>query len=194
MLKFGWPNDNKLIIINRLLLAVILLVNGYILLSPLLPAANYHLKTKLTKPITSGYSSYDRSKNQLIIPKLQLKEAIHEGQTSAVLSDGLWLRPNGAKPDHRPGNSVIAGHRFTYKNHGAPFYNLDKLAAGDKVVVIFDRKIYQYKVVSELITGPNDASVEAPSEAPELTLYTCTPLITAENRLVYKSSLERVIP
>lgn len=193
MLKFGWPNDNKLIIINRLLLAVILLVNGYILLSPLLPAANYHIKTKLTKPITSEYSSYDRSKNQLIIPKLQLKEAIHEGQTSAVLSDGLWLRPNGATPD-RPGNSVIAGHRFTYKNPGAPLYNLDKLSVGDKVVVIFEREIYEYKVVTELITDPNDTSVEAPSEAPELTLYTCTPLITAENRLVYKSSLERVIP
>ena len=192
MARVRWPKDKQLKKVNRLLLVLIILVNSYVILAPFWPQAQYLVETNITKPVDDDLSKLDRSTNRLIIKKLQLEETINEGPTQAALQNGLWRRPATSNPE-LGGNTVIVGHRFLYHGGFPPFYHLDKLAENDQVIVVYNQKIYVYKVFSQKITNPNDTSVEAESFEPVLTLYTCTPLLTAKDRLVYVSNLERII-
>lgn len=197
MSTFWWPKDSSLRKINRGLLFVCLIINGYVLLYPLWPNVTYAVKTTITKPVKVNPRSdasllkLDRTTNRLIIPKLQLEETIYEGPDEATLSRGIWHRPNTSTPD-KGSNTVLAGHRFTYTTE-PPFYHLDKLDVGDRIIVVYNKKIYVYRIQTNQTVSPNEASVEAPSIKPELTIYTCTPLWTAENRLVYTSPLEETL-
>ncbi|MBW3568617.1 class E sortase [Candidatus Parcubacteria bacterium] len=190
-MRLPWPSDKKLKKINAVLLVLIILINGYVILVPFWPNVEYTFETKITQPVKAEFADIDRSSNRLIIPKLQLEEKILENRDASVLDDGIWRRPNASTPD-KESNTVIVGHRFTY-NSKPPFYHLDKLSVNDQIIVVYDAKLYIYKVSQRRITHPNDQTVEAASQQPRLTVYTCDPLWTAENRLVYTSDLERVI-
>ena len=187
----SWPSDRTLKRINRALLGAIILLNGYVILAPFLPQIDFWIDTKITKPVTADVSTVDRSTNRLIIQKLQLEEPIHEGANESALEKGLWRRPQTSTPD-KGSNTVVVGHRFLYGDK-SPFYHLNKLAVGDTLHAVYGGKIYEYQIVAEKTTPPTDQSVEAPSNDDILTIYTCTPLWTAENRLVYTAKLERVI-
>lgn len=190
-MKVKLPSNKQLSKLNRYLLALIIAINGYVILSPLWPQAEYFVDTKITKPVSSELNDIDRSRDHMIIPKLQLDENIYEGNYENQLDKGIWRRPNTSTPD-KQSNTVIVGHRFTYKNR-PPFYHLNKLLDNDQIIVVYAGKIYDYKIFEKKITGPNDQTVEAASNEPRLTIYTCDPLWTAENRLVYTSSLEKII-
>ena len=194
MISFGWPKDSSLRRINRGLFACCLLVNGYILLAPLWPKVPYFIDTKITKPVdvdTSSRSSLaalDRSTNRVIIPKLQLEETIFEGPDARTLNKGIWRRPLTSTPD-KGSNTVLAGHRFTYQGK-PPFYRLDNLSVGDQIVVVYDRKLYRYQVRTTQTVPATAVAIENPSREAQLTLYTCTPLWSLTQRLVFQASLE----
>ena len=86
---------------------------------------------------------------------------------------------------------MLVGHRFTYDG-AAVFYSLDKLKAGDDAYLVHNQKIYRFVVTSSAIVPPTATEVEAPSNEAKLTLYTCTPLVTAKNRLVYTAELKEI--
>ncbi len=196
-MRLGWPADNSLRQINRGLLILCVVINGYVLLAPFWPNVSYLVQTKITKPVKlnaaedTSLSGLDRTVNRLIIPKLQIQETIHEGGDERALELGIWRRPQTSTPD-QASNTVLVGHRFTYTTQ-PPFYHLDKLAIGDSLVVVYNKKVYAYRVQASQIVSPNAAAVEAPSAKPQLTLYTCTPLWTAKERLVYTASLEKTL-
>ena len=191
-----WPSETVLKNLNRFLLAIIIAVNGYVLVMPLLPKVNYEVKKRVTKPIRvdparkETIASIDRSRNHLILPTIQLDEPVYDGVSSYTVNKGIWRRPNTSTPD-RGGNTVLVGHRFTY-NGAAVFYNLDKLGNNDDIYLIYSQKVYHYKVALIQIVSPNNTQVEAPSAGNRLTIYTCTPLLTAKNRLVYIADLIEV--
>lgn len=178
--------------INNLLSVVVVGVALYILLWPFLPAVAFwrhkHLqsgtgyvyqtklapKTVAAKPIPED--------NRLVIPALRMDEAINDGPTIATLRKGIWHRPASSSPD-KGGNTVLVGHRFTYAG-SAVFYNLDKVQAGDQVIVYWQHKEYDYKVAVSEVVPPNDLEIEQPTTDPILTIYTCTPLWSAHDRLV----------
>ncbi len=194
MTNLGWPKNSNLRKINRGLLILCLLLNGYVLLAPLFPSVQYVVDTNITKPVHvnasshSSLSAIDRSGNRVIIPSLQLEETIYEGPDARTLNQGIWHRPASSTPD-RGSNTVLAGHRFTYAGP-PPFYRLDKLNLGDQVIVVYSHKIYRYRVQTRQTVSPTTLAVESPSSKPELTLYTCTPLWSFTDRLVFKASLE----
>lgn len=105
------------------------------------------------------------------------------------LALGPGRYPGTAFPGER-GNVGIAGHRTTY---GAPFGDLDQLQAGDTVVVRFEEKTFRYEVVKSEVVGPEDVWVigEDPLETgePTLTLTTCHPRYSAQQRLIVWSQL-----
>ena len=86
---------------------------------------------------------------------------------------------------------MLVGHRFTYDG-AAVFYSLDKLKAGDDAYLVHNQKIYHYVVTGSAIVPPTATEVEAPTNETKLTLYTCTPLVTAKNRLVYTAELKEI--
>ncbi len=117
------------------------------------------------------------------MPTALFDGAVIDGPDARALRNGVWHRPNSSSPD-KGGNTVFAGHRFTYTNPQGAFYHLDKLRIGDALAVIWDHHFYHYRVSEVRVVGPNETSIEAPTPQPQLTLYTCTPLTLPKDRLV----------
>jgi LPXTG-site transpeptidase (sortase) family protein len=184
---------------NNFLNVLVVFVAIYILFWPVYPLLSlwiqktfdasdgYVYKSKLvadagsdTRPIPSD--------NRLVIPALRLDEPILEGKhLSTINKGGTWHRPSSSDPS-RGGNTVIAGHRFTY-NGSSVFYSLDKLKPGDNVLIYWEGKEYDYVVSKSKVVGPRSTEIEAPTKEPTVTLFTCTPLWNAKKRLVVTAAL-----
>jgi LPXTG-site transpeptidase (sortase) family protein len=189
--------------INNLLLALIVLVNGYVILTPFMPALMYDWQDhsgkekslqKLIHPPSKVAAPTSTPKpNQVIIPSMLLDQPIYDGPESQqykILDAGhIWRFSWGSTPD-KGGNTVLIGHRFTYTNPRGVFYFMNKVQIGDQIGVIWNNKQYSYQVVSINQVSPTDTSIEAPSKQAELTLFTCTPLLLPTDRLVVVAYLE----
>jgi len=126
--------------------------------------------------------------NRLVIPSISLDEPIVEGQSLSVIGlGGAWRRPNTSTPD-KGGNTVLVGHRFSFSDP-ATFYHLDKINVGERFAVWWDRQEYIYEVFETIIVPASAVEIEGRTDQPVLTLYTCTPIWTATNRLVVKAKL-----
>jgi sortase A len=121
----------------------------------------------------------------LSIPRISVDKAIVEGTGTADLRQGPGHYANTPLPG-QPGNAAIAGHRTTY---GAPFYNLNELRPGDRVLITTPQGSFRYDVTRSLVVGQSEISVIAPTRTNELTLTTCTPRYSAAQRLVVQASL-----
>lgn len=186
--------DKRLRAVNRLLFAAIIAINGYVILAPLWPNVTYRVKTATTKPLAeTDFSTLDRRTNHLVIPSLRLDKPINEGSDASTLNKGIWHEPTTSAPD-KGSNTVLSGHRWLYNNPtSAVFYNLDKVRKDDKIVAVWNQKIYVYRVIEVKTVPPTAVEIENPSTDNHLTLYTCTPLWTATDRLVIVSKLEQTL-
>ena len=63
----------------------------------------------------------------------------------------------------------IAGHRTTY---GAPFWDLNELDPGDRIVLATEYGVFNYRVTGSSIIDPSDGSVLDATEHPTLVLTT----------------------
>ncbi len=183
---------------NNLILAAIILINGYIISAPLLPGIWYWWQTRtdthvqqLTRKIAEAPKATKSTTaaplpNELIIPKMLVDTPLVEGpmkNSFNLLNKGAWHLPISSSPD-KGGNMVIAGHRFSYTGPRGIFYYLNKLVPGDAIGVRWDGVMYNYTVQSTRTVGPTEVSVQQPTQDTRLTLYTCTPLWNPVNRLV----------
>ncbi|MFC9581840.1 class E sortase [Streptomyces yangpuensis] len=143
----------------------------------------------------------DRVYAVLRIPRLGLVVPVAQGiDKRAVLDKGYAGQyPGTAGPGER-GNFALAGHRNT---HGEPFRYVNRLRAGDELIVDMRGRRYTYvvgKVLSE--TTERDTGVIAPVPRsvvkPEygysepgayITLTTCTPEYSSKYRLVVWGTL-----
>jgi len=78
--------------------------------------------------------------------------------------------PGTALPG-QPGNAVISGHRTTY---GAPFHDLDRVAAGDLVTVTTVTGTHVYQVVEARVVRPTEMWVTEQWSGSWLTLTPAT--------------------
>lgn len=125
--------------------------------------------------------------NRLVLPTITLDEPIVVGNDPNNVHRGVWHRPQTSTPD-KGGNTVLVGHRFSYSSP-ATFYHLDKLEVGDTFAIWWEGKEYVYEVFQTVVVNPSAIEIEANTTEPIATLYTCTPVWTAENRLVIKANL-----
>jgi sortase A len=92
--------------------------------------------------------------------------------------------PDSSTPD-QGGNTVITGHRFKYlPPNNLTFYLFDKLAAGDIISVIWHEQEYYYRIKETKIVDKTETSILNQTREPILTLFTCHPIYSEENRLV----------
>ncbi|MFD5622548.1 class E sortase [Streptomyces yangpuensis] len=149
----------------------------------------------------TGARERDRAYAVLRIPRLGLVVPVAQGiDKRAVLDKGyVGQYPGSAGPGER-GNFALAGHRNT---HGEPFRYVNRLRAGDELIVDMRGHRYTYvvgKVLSE--TTERDTGVIAPVPRsvvkPEygysepgayITLTTCTPEYSSKYRLVVWGTL-----
>lgn len=125
--------------------------------------------------------------NRLVLPSISLNEEVIVGDNPNLVHLGAWHRPNTSTPD-KGGNTVIVGHRFSYSSP-ATFYHLDKIKSGDKFAIWWEGKEYVYKVFETKIVPATAIEIERNTDKPIATLYTCTPIWTATNRLVVRAEL-----
>lgn len=109
-----------------------------------------------------------------------------EGVGTAELKTGAGHMPNTPLPG-MPGNSVISGHRTTY---GAPFNELDELAPGDIIEVETAVGVHTYVVRESIVVTPYDLWVTDQRSGAWLTLTTCNPEFSAQERLVVFAELQ----
>jgi sortase A len=142
-------------------------------------------------------------------------KTIVEGVGDAQLEEGPGHYPKTAVPG-QIGNFAIAGHRV---GKGEPFLNLDQLKAGDAIVVETADSWFIYTILGDDSTGdptvkdaaglpgreivaPSDVGVIAPvpdnpSATPTqalITLTTCHPKYTANQRMIIHGDLTRSVP
>ncbi|WP_240434906.1 class E sortase [Streptomyces sp. YIM 130001] len=130
------------------------------------------------------------------IPKLDIVVPIAEGiDKKKVLDRGMVGHYaqgalKTAMPDAKKGNFAVAGHRNT---HGEPFRYVNRLEAGDPIVVETRDTYYVYKMASILPqTSPGNTAVIDPvpkgsgftKPGRYLTLTTCTPEFTSTYRMI----------
>ena len=120
------------------------------------------------------------------IPKIGLSQAVVDGVSRGHLKNGPGHYPGTAIPGYS-GNAVISGHRTTYTK---PFLDLDLLAPGDEVIVDKHEGSFRYLVERSHVAAPDDIRPLQATDRPVLTLTTCTPKGTADQRLIVVAVLD----
>ncbi len=176
--------------IRRASIAIVLASIGviagiYIISIPLAPkfADNHAKEAAASQP----------SDNRVIIPSADINTPYFAG-SRAVLHKGAWYRfPERGNPE-KGGNFILAGHRFVMTGlhrrtmTESRFYNINKIKKGDLVIIHWNHKKYEYKVVRKYTVKPNQTEIENPSKEPKLTMYTCTLGGTYDGREVVEAT------
>jgi sortase A len=202
MKQFFIKHKNKILkaLVYLLELLVIFLIL-YLFILPIYPRVQYQFENKelkidaknieKAKEATENYKNsfpkteYAISPNRIIIKKIGVNAPIVETKNSEYgLSLGSWHVPESSTPD-KGGNTVITGHRFKYlPPNNLTFYLFHKLEKDDIVSVIWKDQTYYYKITQIKKVPSSDFSILAPSDKPILTMFTCDPIYSTENRLV----------
>lgn len=134
---------------------------------------------------------------KLIIPKINVDVPVvynvgpdHESQMAAMQKGVAHFAIPGAESvPGQIGNTVLSGHSsndlFDPGDYKFIFVQLDKLAIGDTIYANFDSVRYTYSVTKKEVVMPNQVDkLTYETDKPVLTLITCTPIGTAEKRLL----------
>lgn len=142
---------------------------------------------------------------RLVIPKINVDVPVaydigndYNSQMDAM-AKGLahFAIPGASSHPGEVGNTVLSGHSsndlFDKGDYKFIFAQLDKLEVGDTVYANYHSKRYTYVVTKKDVVKPTDVSALVyPTTKPILTLITCTPLGTSQNRLLVTA--EQVSP
>jgi LPXTG-site transpeptidase (sortase) family protein len=133
---------------------------------------------------------------KVFIPKLGVEAPLFVDINPALIVEQLKqgvAQYSGTALPGEIGNSVIVGHSSDYiwsdGNYKNIFALLDKLVAGDQIIVQYKKEKYIYAVESSKVVGPNELSVLKRTVSPTLTLLTCYPVGTSRNRLIVTARL-----
>lgn len=135
-------------------------------------------------------------KTWIVIPRLHLRMQIVGGISDDRLGLGVGWYRRSQKPGSK-GNIGLAGHRTTYP---APFYFLDKMRVADSVILIVGNELHRYLVKANAagepydVVQPDNVSVLSYLGFDSVTLTTCTPIGTVDERLIVHAKLMKRIP
>jgi len=179
---------------NSLLTFIVILLGLYIAVAPFLPQIEFWLRDKspaysapyggsLAESVGNTTSNPTPEENRIVIPSIGLNEPILESSNIGIITNGgTWRRPASAVPTE-DNNTVIVAHRY-YGNDTSTFYHLDKVQIGQMLAVYWEGHETLYEVIETKTVDPSAVEIEAPTTEKQLTLYTCTPIWSARNRLV----------
>ena len=131
----------------------------------------------------------------LTVPKLDLKDvAVPTGSTQDELDrEGIIHLEGTGVPWQEGSNTFIVGHALGFMWTRVPyvFYELDKMEPGDEIIVEDPTgEEYVFQVYDRMTVRPADYWVTYPEDGRTIiSLQTCTPTPTFENRLVVRGEL-----
>lgn len=134
---------------------------------------------------------------KMVIPKINVDAPVvmNVGPTNAeqlaAMANGIaHVRyPGASSVPGQVGNTVFSAHSSSdWTDNGAYkfiFVQLERLAVDDVIYVNYESKRYTYKVYDLKVVTPQDiGALNYTGDKPVITLITCTPLGTAEKRLL----------
>lgn len=163
-------------------------------LSQALAAVDYISPEQLASVSNQGdvTTNLEEKNSTLTVKSADIKGRLQEGPDAFAMMDGPWHFPISVAPGER-GNSVIIGHRFAEVPPSTnTFFNLDKIRVGDKIKIAQDDGDFTFTVVETKIVEKNDRSVILPTTDHRITLITCSPLWTSDQRLVIVGILDKI--
>ncbi len=126
---------------------------------------------------------------RIVIPRIGASFVLIKGTNTEDLKSGPGVDTN------LPGigqSTLIAGHRTTYL---APFRHIDALARGNHIVLKMPYAHFTYTVVGHRVVSPqNVRAATADVGYTRVVLSACTPLFSAEKRLLVFAKLTRTVP
>lgn len=132
--------------------------------------------------------------SELTIPTIDVNAPIVFDETSftewkiqIALRRGVVHYGTTALPG-QVGNVVIIGHSsgqiWAPGDYKFIFTLLDKVKVGEVVYIDYNGVRYTYQITGSEVVQPSNFAVIQPTNTPQLTLITCTPVGTSKNRLV----------
>lgn len=144
------------------------------------------------KPVSTDYGIVIEkiNANAKIIPDV---DVTNSAQYEVALAQGVAEAAGSTKPGQN-GNLFVFSHSaqgpFAISRFNAVFYLLKELEKGDKIVIFYEGKRFTYLVFDKTITNPTDVSfLSNRYDKPVLTLQTCDPPGTLNNRLIVRAQL-----
>ncbi len=133
---------------------------------------------RVTKMEPSSHPTYEATPLTLAIPVLKVNTSIVGVESRQGSWDVSWLQNqigwlNGTAYPTWKGNSVLTGHVVNADGRPGVFARLKSLGLGEYIFVYSAGYRYTYKVISNTLVQPTDASVMNHQDKPFLTLITC---------------------
>ncbi|MFM8311681.1 MAG: sortase [Ilumatobacteraceae bacterium] len=119
------------------------------------------------------------------IPAIGLSDTLYQGMAMSSLDRGPSHWPGTAMPGGY-GNAVIGGHRTS---HSRPFYDVDKLVAGDEIIYTTSDGTFVYEITHIFIVDPDDNWVISQTPGYTTTLFACHPKFTTDQRIIVRATL-----
>ena len=130
----------------------------------------------------------------LSVPAIGLRNApVFDSEAKSVLDKGVAHLPDTSMPwsDTPERNVYLAGHRLGWPGTGSHliFYRLNELDGGERITLRGpEGKTYNYRVIESFVVGPEANWVTGRVRDRDLlTLQTCTPIPTFQQRLIVRA-------
>lgn len=148
-------------------------------------------------PATGKIKLYNEP-NGAIIGKLGVRAPLIFAQSDKQkeldtdLDKGIVAYPGSVSPGEI-GNLFITGHSSAFPwsktQYGQVFAKLDKLEKGDRVVIFYNQRKFEYEIENKYLISPKDLKLVHPDNYSKITLSTCWPIGTDLKRLVVEGRL-----
>jgi len=128
---------------------------------------------------------------RIAIPKIDASYVIVKGTETSDLEGGPGIYSETNFPGIA-GTTAIAGHRTTYL---APFRHINELSPGNHILLEMPYAHFTYTVIGQRVVLPTDVSAAVSNVGyTRLVLSACTPLFSAEKRLLVYARLTKTVP
>jgi len=137
------------------------------------------------------HSANGAAVGRIVIPRVGASYVVVKGTDTHDLISGPGIYSETRFPGV-PGTTAIAGHRTTYL---APFREINFLKPGNHILLNMPYAHFTYTVTGQRVVSPGDVRAAVSQVGySRLVLSACTPVFTAEKRLLVYARLTRVVP
>ena len=164
------------------IIATIMIIGGLytlaITITPFILSQTIDQKNNSTTQLISKTEN-KITENRLYIPKIDINLPYASGSAEVMEHGAWWRKPENGNPKDG-GNFVLSAHRFIMgltpqqTLRKSPFYNIDKLAVGDEIIIDYEGVRYAYTIREKLSVKPEATEIEQRTTQSQLTLYSCT--------------------
>ncbi len=153
---------------------------------------------RMTMLDASSRLGYEATNLEIEIPVIKVNASIVGVASKNGTWDVSWLQDqvgwlDGTAYPTWKGNSVLTGHVVNADGKPGIFYRLKSLGVGEYIFVYSSGYRYTYKVVSNAVVQPDDATVMNHEEKPYLTLITCDSYDEGTGTYLHRVAVQAVL-